>query len=77
MDSSEGHPEDKLKEHKGLDSDLIIEESRTGVWGHGGPVVIRLLALSPVTVLGFYSRITSPPQRRFRHVQWWVTAVGL
>ena len=38
MDSSEGHPEDKLKEQAGLDGDLIIDESSGGdmedPWSH-------------------------------------------
>jgi hypothetical protein len=38
-------------------------------------MVRQLLAMSPVTVLGFYGLITSPTQPRFMRVQCWVTTV--
>lgn len=38
-------------------------------------MVRQLLAVSPVTVLGLYSHITSPPQPRLMLVHYWVTTV--
>lgn len=38
-------------------------------------MVRQLLAMSPVTVLGFYGLITSPTQPRFMREQCWVTTV--
>lgn len=38
-------------------------------------MVRQLLAVSPVTVLGLYSHIISPPQPRLMLVHYWVTTV--